>query len=240
MKIFDRMRKKRLSLFFFMLLIPLFSYLSVLNYAASPLGESPVPHTIDIPKGTSFSRIVDVLDEVGMVKHRLFFYLLAFSQHAAGHIRAGEYELASSMTPLEIIKKMVRGEIIEYSITFPEDWTIKEFAARLASYKLVDEKIFLHLAVDREFLASLGVEAPSLEGFLYPDTYLLNRSMEAREIIQIMVSQFWKKVTPEMQNRAWELGFTLTDFVTLASLIGRESGDKDEKPLISAVFHNRE
>jgi len=239
MKIIHITRKKRLSIFFFLLLIPLFSYLTLLNYAASPLGESAVPHTIDIPKGTSFSRIVDILDEAGLVRHRLLFYLLAFSQHAAGHIRAGEYELANSMTPLEIIKKMVRGEIKGYLITFPEDLTLKEFATRLASQKLVDENTFMRLAADREFLATLGIEAPSLEGFLYPDTYLFDRSMETREIIRIMLSQFWRKVTPKMQNRARELGFTLSDVVTLASMIGKESGNTAEKPLISAVFHNR-
>jgi UPF0755 protein len=239
MKIFNITGKKRLFLFFFLLLIPLFSYLSLLNYAASPLSESHVPHTIAIPKGTSFSRIVDVLDEAGLVKHRLLFYLVAFSQHAAGHIRAGEYELASSMTPLEIIKKMVRGEIKAYLITFPEDLTLKEFAARLASYKLADEKIFMRLATDQDFLTTLGIEGTSLEGFLYPDTYLLDRSMETTEIIRIMVAQFRKKVTPKMQNRARELGFTLSEFVTLASLIGKESGNKEEKPLIAAVFHNR-
>jgi UPF0755 protein len=239
MKVFNITGKKRLFIFFFLLLIPLFSYLSLLNYAANPLGESHVPHTIAIPKGTSFSRIVDVLDEAGLVKHRLLFYLLAFSQRAAGHIRAGEYELASSMTPLEIIKKMVRGEIKAYLITFPEDLTLKEFAARLASYKLADEKIFMRLATDQDFLTTLGIEGISLEGFLYPDTYLLDRSMETTEIIRIMVSQFWKKVTPEMQKRAKELGFTISNVVTLASMIGKESGYKEEKPLISAVFHNR-
>jgi len=239
MNIINIIRKKRLTSFFFLLLIPLLAYLSLLYYAKRPLGDSHVVHTIDIPKGTSFTRIVDVLDEAGLVKHRVLFYLLAFSQRAAGHIRAGEYELASSMTPLEIIKKMVRGEIKGYLITFPEDLTVKEFAARLAAYKLADEKTFMRLAMDRNFLAELGVVGSSLEGFLYPDTYLFDRSMETREIIRIMVSQFWKKVTPELQNRAKELGFTLSDFVTLASMIGKESGDKGEKPLISAVFHNR-
>jgi UPF0755 protein len=239
MKMLNITRKKRLYVLFFLLLIPIFSCLSLLNYAASPLGESHVPHTIAIPKGTSFSRIVDILDEAGLVKHRRLFYLLAFSQHAAGHIRAGEYELASSMTPHAIIKKMVRGEIIEYPVTFPEDWTIKEFAARLASKNLVDEKTFMRLAVDRDFLTSLGIEGSSLEGFLYPDTYRFDRSMDVREIIQIMVSQFWKKVTPKMQDRARELGFTLSEFITLASMIGKESGYSEEKPLIAAVFHNR-
>jgi UPF0755 protein len=63
--------------------------------------------------------------------------------------------------------------------------------------------------------------------------------MDTGDIIRIMVSQFRKKVTPEMQSRARELGFSVSGFVTLASIIGKESGYKEEKPLISAVFHNR-
>ncbi|MCG6537442.1 MAG: hypothetical protein L7F78_22700, partial [Syntrophales bacterium LBB04] len=80
MKKINLIRRKRLSIIFFLLLVPLFSFWSLLDYAESPLGESSVRHTIDIPRGTSFSRIVDVLDEAGLVKHRLLFYLLAFSQ----------------------------------------------------------------------------------------------------------------------------------------------------------------
>ena len=81
--------------------------------------------------------------------------------------------------------------------------------------------------------------ADSIEGYLFPDTYIFNRSMSTRQIMKIMVSQFWKKVTPEMVKRAEELGFNTHQFVTFASIVGKESGDDAEKPLISAVFHNR-
>lgn len=239
MKLFKIMCKKKLTILFWVVLVFLFSCLSLLYYAKSPSVDLYTAYTVDIPKGTGFYKIVEILHEKGLVKHRLLFYLLAFSQNAAGHIRAGEYELANSMSPLEILRKLVRGEIKGYSVTFPEDITLKEVAARLAAYKLVDEKAFMGIASDQEFLASLGIEGTSLEGFLYPDTYLLDRSMETREIIRRMVSQFWKRVTPEMHNRAKESGFTIAEFVALASIIGKESGNKEEKPLISAVFHNR-
>ena len=233
------MKKKKLIIPFGVALVPIFFFLSLLYYAEMPLGESHAVYTVDIPRGASFNRIVSILDEAGMVKHRLFFYLLAFSQNAAGHIRAGEYELAKSMSPIEILRKLVKGKIKEYRITFTEDITLSEVAARLASYKLAEETAFMNLASDREFLASLGIEGPSLEGFLFPDTYILDRSMETGEIIRIMVHQFWKRITPEMLNRAKELGLTIQEIVTLASIIGKESGNKEEKPLVSAVFHNR-
>ena len=233
------MWKRTLTILFWVVLAFLFSCLSLLYYAESPQVDLHTAHTVDIPNGTSFYKIVDILHEKGLVKHRSLFYLLALSQNAARHIRAGEYELADSMSPLEILRKLLRGEIKDYPVTFPEDITLREVVARLTACKLADEKTFMDIASDREFLASLGIEGAGLEGFLYPDTYLFNRSMETREIIMKMVSQFWKRVTPEMRNRAKELGFTITEFVSLASIIGKESGDKEEKLLISAVFHNR-
>lgn len=232
-------RKPRLYIIFVPLLIILFSYFSMAHYSESPVGDSHITHTVDIPKGESFSRIVDILQEAGLVRYKLLFYLLAVSRNAAGRIKAGEYELADTMTSLEILQKLIRGDIKGYLVTLPEDLTLKEMSSRLAAYKLVDEKTFMRLSSDQEFLVSLGIEAETLEGFLFPDTYLLDRSMETRGVIRAMVHQFWKKVSPEMLNRAKELGLTTTEFVTLASIIGKESGNKDEKPLISAVFHNR-
>lgn len=209
------------------------------NYAVSPVNDRNETITVDIPRGTSFLVSVDILEKAGLIRQKYLFYLLVISKKAQGHIRAGEYEIVTSMSPLKIIDKLVRGEIVAQDITIPEDYTLHEIAALIASFNLVDEKSFLDLTTDIKFLASLGIKGNSAEGYLYPDTYRLDRSMSAKEIMRIMVNQFWKKFTPEMQKRADELGMTIPQIITLASLIGKESGNKDEKPLISAVFHNR-
>jgi UPF0755 protein len=124
-------------------------------------------------------------------------------------------------------------------VTLPEDITASDVARRLSAFRLVDEKEFMTLASNRSFLASLDIEADSIEGYLFPETYRLDRSMTTKEIVRILVGQFWKAVTPAMRERAQELGLTLPQWVTLASIIGKESGNGAEKPLISAVFHNR-
>ncbi len=209
------------------------------NYAGSPIGGKPGTVTVYIAKGTSFSQIVDILAEKDVVKNKAFFYALAILKKAAKHVRAGEYELDSTMTPARILDKLVRGEIKEYKITIPEDFSAKEIANRLAAFKLIKEKEFFSLASDRNFLASLNIDAPSIEGYLFPDTYIFDRSMGTEEIMRIMVQRFWEMVAPWMIKRAEERGLTLTEFVTLASIIGKESGTKEEKCLISAVFHNR-
>jgi UPF0755 protein len=155
------------------------------------------------------------------------------------HIRAGEYELAGTMSPAEIIEKLVTGDIKEYPIAVPEDSTARDIADRLLVHKLINEKVFMDLLTDRTFLTSLGIVGNTAEGYLFPSTYRLNRSMTEREIAKIMVRQFWKMVTPQMRKRASEIGLSTTEFVTLASMIGKETGDTEEKSLISAVFHNR-
>ena len=209
------------------------------RYATTPINDITIARTVDIPKGSGFFRITEILDNAGLVHNRPFFWLLAMGKQAARHIRAGEYEFTGAMSPSAILDKLVRGEIKVYQVTLPEDITVSEVAKRLSALKLVNEKEFMMLATDRSFLASLDIEADSIEGYLYPDTYRFDRSMTIKEITQILVGQFWRTVTPEMRKRAREIGLTIPQWVTLASIIGKESGNRTEKPLISAVFHNR-
>jgi UPF0755 protein len=208
-------------------------------YALSPIDHRNEIVTVDIPGGISFFRSVDLLEDAGLIKNKYLFYALVIARNAQGNIRAGQYELSTSMSPLDIINKLTKGDIISYKVMIPDDFTVLETAARLASFKLVDWEAFVSLARDAKFVASLGIEGNSVEGYLYPDTYIFDKSMREKDIIKIMVNQFWKTFTPEMQKRAEELGMTIPQVVTLASIIGKQTAFKDEKPLVSAVFHNR-
>lgn len=219
-------------------LLLLFS-LFLINYANRPMDHQPAKATVYIPKGSSFLAIVDILDQAGMVKHKPLFILLARFKGAASSIKPGEYELATSMSPVEIIDKLFKGEIKVRRVTIPEDFTLKQIADLLVQENLVGEKDFISVTTDPAFLASLDIDAESAEGYLYPETYDFYRGMVTQEIVRIMVKQFRKKVTPEMIERARVMGMTPTEFVTLASLIGKETGHKEEKDKISAVFHNR-
>jgi UPF0755 protein len=224
------------SLFF---LAAVLTGVAFVHYAGSPVNHFTTPKIVDIPKGAGFFRITEIMNDAGLVANRPFFWLLAIGKGVTKHIRAGEYEIIASLSPSEILDKLVRGEIKSYTVMFPEDITVNEVAKRLLVDKLINEKEFMALAVDREFMASLGIEADSIEGYLFPETYQFDRSMTTREVIRIIVRQFWKEITPEMRSRAENIGLTLNEWVTLASIIGKESGNKEEKPLISAVFHNR-
>ncbi|MGO9137309.1 MAG: endolytic transglycosylase MltG [Syntrophales bacterium] len=225
---------------FFILLAGLYYALSPVDrFAFSPVDSRTEPVTVDIPSGTGSLGSVDLLENAGLIKNKYLFYALVIARNARVKIKAGEYELSTSMSPLDIINKLVKGDIKLYTVTIPEDFTVAEIAACLASHKLVDEKAFVSLCEDGKFVASLGIEGKTVEGYLYPDTYKFDKSMDAKYIIRTMVNNFWTKFGDKMRERAEELGLTINQVVTLASLIGKETGDEKEKPQVSAVFHNR-
>jgi UPF0755 protein len=209
------------------------------GYAKRPIDDRAVVATVYIPKGTGFIEIVNILDQAGMVKNKRFFIILARFKGVFSSIKAGEYDLATSMSPWEITDKLARGEIKIRPVTIPEDYTLKQIADRLVAENLVSEENFISVTTDPGFLAALNIDAGSAEGYLYPDTYYFYRGITPREIVRGMVNRFREKVTPQMIERAKALGMTTTEFVTLASLIGKETGYGEEKAQVSAVFHNR-
>jgi UPF0755 protein len=217
----------------------LFFLSSILTYIKSPADQNDVPVTVEIPRGASLTAAVSVLSDAGLIKHKTLFYLLARLKNAQNPIRAGEYKFSTSMTPAHILEKMVRGEVLEYVVAIPEGFDLLKIADRLAEDKLVNKEVFLRLAVDQEFLSSLGVTAKTVEGYLFPDTYGFNRRMGEKEIMRIMVHRFNEKVTPEMRTRAESLGLTFGQVITLSSMIEKEARLKSERALVSAVFHNR-
>ncbi|HNY49579.1 MAG TPA: endolytic transglycosylase MltG [Smithella sp.] len=210
-----------------------------LNYSVSPIDRNNLTVVVNIPTGSSFLESVEILNRAGLIKNRLFFLSLATFKKAGRHIRAGEYEFNTMITPWTLIDKLVRGEIKQYRVSIPEDLSLRDIAEILDKDKLINKDIFFQLARDKEFLTSLHIQADSIEGYLFPETYFFNRSMNTRSIMQKMVDTFWQNVTPVMIKKANDIGMNVHQLVTFASMIGKESADNSEKPLIAAVFKNR-
>ena len=209
------------------------------NYANSPIDFKYRELTVEIPRGIPFAETADILGEAGLLRHKKGFYLLAFVTGASKHIKAGEYDLRSSMTPMAVLEKLVKGKVKGYQVFIPEGFTLRRIATRMENQGLADRETFISLASDSRLLSSLGIEGESAEGYLFPDTHTLNKSMGEEGIIRFMVRQFRKVMTPDMLERASGLNLTEDEVVTLASIIEKEGGPKEEKSLISAVFHNR-
>ena len=209
------------------------------NYANSPIDFKYREFTVEIPRGSTFSATVDILKGAGLISHKKGFYLLALLMDAPEHIKPGEYDLSSSMTPVAVLDKLVQGKIKGYFVFIPEGFTLRQITSRLEDTGLVDVERFISLASDSSLLSSLGIEGKSAEGYLFPDTYRFDKLMGEEGIIRFMVKQFRNGITPDMLERADEIHLTPDEVVTLASIIEKEGGPKEERPLISAVFHNR-
>ncbi len=235
-----KINKKKLFVFIMIPFSALLIFLAVLSYYSfTAIDRNNTTVDVDIPTGSGFFRATEILNKAGLVKNRFLFYSLAFTRRAMRSIRAGEYEFSTSMTPAAVIDKLLHGDVKKYKVSIPEDLTLNEIAERLLEKKLIHKENFYTLVKDRAFIQSLGINAESLEGYLFPETYFFERSHSTKQIIRKMVAEFWKKVTPDMIAKAAAMGFSTHQFVTFASMVGKESSIRSEKPLISAVFHNR-
>lgn len=215
------------------------SSLWMYRYAHGPLNPEVGTTIILVPRGSSFVHITSLLEREGLMTHRRAFYLLARLKGAHTRMRAGEYELDGQATPLDVLGKMTRGEVKVYHVPVPEGFTMHQVAERFGSEGLADVDVFLERLYDGDLLSSLGIEGPSVEGYLFPDTYHVTRAKDEEAIIRFMVRRFREEVSPSLVTDAERLGLTLHELVTLASIIEKEAGAEEEKPLVSAVFHNR-
>ena len=200
-----------------------------------PPGSSTTPVVIEFEPGASFNRIAKVLKEKGIIRDINAFVLLARLRGSTKKARAGEYEFNVSMLPVRVLEKMEKGLVIKHPVTIPEGYNLREIADLLEREGLSKKELF----IDKVFLSSMGVSSPSAEGFLFPDTYQFSKGMTEEAMIKIMVSRFMEVFTDKMESRGQEMGMSVKDVVTLASMVEKETGEASERPRIAGVFLNR-
>ena len=204
-----------------------------------PPGESSQGRIIKISKGWSFHQIADHLQRENLIAHEWFFSGVARLKGEDRKIIPGEYELHAGMRPTEILSKLVEGRVYYHTVTIPEGFTIEQIANLLAAKELTDRAAFLHLTRDPNLIKSLKLQVPSLEGYLFPDTYFFSRPTLPETIIRTLVRRFWEVYSPALRARTRDLEMTVQEVLTLASVIEKETGLSQERPLVSGVFHNR-
>jgi UPF0755 protein len=192
-----------------------------------------------IRPGQSFPETVSQLESAGFVKHPQLFRWIARYRGDDRHIRAGEYQLQTSMTPKEILDALVSGKTLLHKVVIPEGSTMDKIGEILESAELVSQRDFVQAASDPRLVDALGVEDPTLEGYLFPETYHFPRGVTAEEVIRNMVSGFRSVFTPQWAERAQAMGLSVHEVVTLASMVEKETGNPKERPLIAGVFLNR-
>jgi UPF0755 protein len=194
---------------------------------------------IRIEQGELFSTVVRKLRDNKVIANEKLFSLWARYSGLEKRIHWGLYRFELPLSPAEVLNRMVLGKGIFLRVTIPEGLTVKEVADLLAKMGIVGEEQFLSAAHDPELLSSLGLQDKGIEGYLFPNTYNFIPETSAREIILKMAEQFRKSVEPLAGQRKEDNGLTSYEIVILASIIEKETGVEAERPLVSAVFHNR-
>jgi UPF0755 protein len=209
-------------------------------FVFQPFGTPPFPRQVEITPGMGWREVASRMEQEGLVRSRTALLALAVLRGGDARVRAGGYRIDGPMTPAALLDKLTRGEVLFHRITVPEGWTLAQVADRLAGDGLVDRTQFLRETRDPARVQELlGIAAPSLEGFLFPDTYHFPAKTPQERVIRTMTRRFQQAFDAALQARAEEMGWTVLQVVTLASLIEKETGLASERPLISGVFHLR-
>ena len=185
--------------------------------------------------GETIRAIARNLERSECVKSENFFVYASYALRRRS-VRAGRYRIFVGMTSIEILMKLSRGEILTRRITVPEGFNLYQIADRLAANEITDAGPFLNFARDAAFLESLNINAPSAEGYLFPDTYVFAEGSDARDIITAMRRKTGRVIGDAPHSDA---GMSVHEILTLASLIEKEARIPSERDLISSVFHNR-
>ena len=203
--------------------------------AADPQGAAIV---FTVAPGESLCAIARNLEHEKLVRSARAVEWIGRLRGLDGSLRRGEYSLSAAQSPGEILSHLASGDIVNYPVVLPEGFTAAQIGARLAAAGLVDETAFAEAVHDPALIASLGIEADSLEGYLFPETYLLPKGLSADEVARILVQPLlhvWRDLEP----LAAKQGFSQHEVVTLASIVEKETGVPEERALVAAVFRNR-
>jgi len=158
---------------------------------------------------------------------------------AGSGIRKGKYRIAPGSSSLRILCALMRGDVVTARVTVPEGFNLYQIAARLEASGVTGEGEFLYYAFNPSHARAMGVDAPSVEGYLFPDTYIIPEASDARDVIALMhrrTTTVLARLEPALLR---ESGLSAHALLTLASLIEKETAVGSERARVASVFHNR-
>ena len=215
-----------------------FAFLSYqfLNTRASDVAQDVV---YEVTPGKGFNTIAVELEQKGLIKNSLFFTAYARIRGDRSKVKVGEYLLRTNMVPMEILNTITSGKSIARSFTVSEGLSIYEISELYQKEGFGTAEDFMKWIRDPQLIRSLlGESQESLEGYLFPETYMLTKYTDTKTLISNMVRRFlyvYNEVIPMAEVQ----GMSRHQIVTLASIIEKETGAPEERPVISSVFHNR-
>ena len=194
---------------------------------------------INIPRGVTLSKIGDILKERNIISNKRTFTMAVKSLGHEKNIPAGRYILHNALNNRTIINQLVYGVPSLKRITVLEGWTIDEIANELEAKLKINKKSFLSLCHNKRMIRLFNLEGNSFEGYLFPDTYSFAEGIDPYLVLTRMVNEFKNNISKSMEVQAQELGLSILEVITLASIIEGEAIYDSERSIISAVYHNR-
>jgi UPF0755 protein len=195
------------------------------------------PVLVTVAKGMHAGQVLEAVTREGVVRNRVSLKLAyALFGHPRG-LRAGTYRFDRPLTPLQVIEKLNRGEVIYIKVTIPEGLRLDEVVHLLSEAGLGREEALQRAASSPGAIRDLDPQARTLEGYLFPETYLLDPTLSETVVVQVLVKGFrnwWSS-----QDRALSAEESLHHAVVLASLVEKEAASARERPIIAGVFANR-
>jgi len=203
-------------------------------------GYEGVEQFVDLLPGDGAAVIARKLVDAGVVRDRWTFRVALWRTGAARRLEAGEYRFDDSMTALDVVAKLERGDVYLRPVTFPEGLTAREMARIFESRGLGSAAAFMSAArAAAGLVQDIDPSAGDLEGYLFPETYALSRHAGATELVRMMVGRFRQVWTPQLQADAAALGLTSRQAITLASLVEKETARPEERPVVAGVYLHR-
>lgn len=204
-----------------------------------PVYDSDKPLEVEIPQGATYKNAIEILAENKLIRDKFLFLALGKISGVDRKMRAGYYHFWTRISPFDVFQQLRKGKIIEYEITIVEGDSLLEIGEKLQEKKLVSAEGFNTLARDKSFLSSINISAPSVEGYLFPETYKLPKGVRPADIIRFMVGRLRASYTDEIKAAMTQSRWSENDVLTLASIVEKEAVTDEERPIISAVYRNR-
>jgi UPF0755 protein len=213
----------------------------VLCAAATACGREPhgVPQRVVIAPGTTLRAAADSLARAGVIRDPWLFRIYASLKHHDRDVKAGTYLLQRDLPWSEALDALAHGMGLVHTVTIPEGWDLSEITPLLERALGAPPESIAAAVRDSDLLVRVGAPGPTLEGYLFPDTYFFPDGTTARAAVIEMVRAFEREWQPKWDDAREAAGMSRHDVVTLASIIEKEARLPDERPVISAVYHNR-
>ena len=194
---------------------------------------------LKISHGQSLAAISSMMSQKNIISNQWVFEVVTKLKGLDKSIQVGTFRFNSTHTNQDIINNLVFGRPDRKKITFLEGWNIKQVSEHLADVMKFEYDEVISLLKDEDFISDLNINSKTLEGYLFPETYYFFEGVDKKTIIKRLVKEHFSFWNEENILKADELGFTPIEIVTLASIIEGEAIYDSERPIISAVYHNR-